>query len=197
MIDLSYIKDLHYITHIETIPSILKHGILSHKRAESIAHRSIADLLIQQRRENKQIPGGMKLHHYVNLYFDSHNPMLSKIRKRNHEIAILEILKTILLVKDVIICDRNASSDYAAFYPVEIALNKLNFQMIYGRYWTKHMDSILLMEHKSIKCAEALIPNYVPPAYLSGIIVYDDSVKTRLESMRIPLQITIDSGMFF
>ena len=111
MIDISLIHDLYYISHISTIPSIFKKGILCHNQVSEIKHESVASPIIQQRRENKQIPGGMKLHDYANLYLDAHNPMLSKIRDQNNEIAILQIGKTILLLKDVIICDRNASSD--------------------------------------------------------------------------------------
>jgi len=59
------------------------------------------------------------------------------------------------------------------------------------------MDSIALMEHKSIIFAEALIPNLFPPEYIVGIIVYNDGVKTKLESMGITLQITVENGMFF
>jgi hypothetical protein len=59
------------------------------------------------------------------------------------------------------------------------------------------MDLIALMEHKSIKCAEALIPNLFPHEYIVGIIVYNDRVKTKLESMGITLQITVENGMFF
>ncbi|MBU0710655.1 DUF4433 domain-containing protein [bacterium] len=197
MINLIGIRNLHNIQPIETIPSILEHGILSHNRAKTIKHKSVASPIIQARRENKQIPNGMKLHDYANLYFDAHNPMLCSIKKQNTEIVIIQLDKKILMVKNVVLCDRNASSDYAAFYPVEIGLEKLNFQMIYNRYWTNHKDPILLMEHKSIKCAEALIPNCVPPDYISEIIVYNDSVKTRLESMGITLQITVDSSIFF
>jgi len=197
MADLSRINDLYYITHIESIPSIIEHGILSHNRARTLQHRSVASPIIQLRRENKQIPGGMKLHDYANLYFDAHNPMLSKIRDRNTEITILQVAKTILLVEDVILCDRNASSDYVAFYPVEIGLNELNFQMIYNQYWTNHDNPFDMMTHKSIKCAEALIPNYVPSEYITGIVVCNNTVKAQLESMGIQLQIRVENSMFF
>ena len=196
MINLIGIRNLHNIQPIETIPSILEHGILSHNRAEAIPHRSIASFLIQQRRENKQIPGGMKLHDYANLYFDAHNKMLSKLRSINNEIGILIIRKDVLLLEEVVVSDRNASSSYVAFFPAITGLQRLDFVKIYDRYWL-HDDPMEQLIHGSIKCAEALIPNCIPPDYLSGIIVYDDSVKTRLESMGITLQITVDSSIFF
>ncbi|MBN1472897.1 MAG: DUF4433 domain-containing protein [Syntrophaceae bacterium] len=197
MIDLSRIRDLHNITAIDTIPSILEHGILSHNRAKAIQHKSVASPIIQARRENKQVPGGMRLHDYANLYFHAHNPMLSKIRDRNNEIAILKVNKKVMLESNVILCDRNASSGYAAFYTVEMGLEKINFHMIYDPYWTNHDNPFDVMTHKSIKCAEALVLNCVASKYISGIVVYNDAVKTRIESMEIPLQITVDSSIFF
>ncbi len=74
------VTELYYITAIANVPSILKHGILSHKLAERLPHDSVAMPEIQERRSNKQIPGAGQLHDYANLYFDAHNPMLSKRR---------------------------------------------------------------------------------------------------------------------
>lgn len=42
-------------------------GILSHKRVRNINHDSVAMEVIQDRRENKVVPGGRPLHEYVNL----------------------------------------------------------------------------------------------------------------------------------
>ena len=79
----SDIEELHYIVPMATVPSIMRHGILSHQLADEIPHNSLAMREIQERRENKQIRGARKLHEYVNLYFDAHNPMLSKVRQHN------------------------------------------------------------------------------------------------------------------
>src|SRR5438046_4685693 len=46
---------------------------------------SVAMPEIQERRENKRVPGGRMLHEYANMYFDAHNPMLSKCRHRRSE----------------------------------------------------------------------------------------------------------------
>src|SRR5437660_12681898 len=101
--------ELHYITAIANVPSILRHGILSHNLAEQRAHDSVAMPEIQERRSNKQIPGARPLHDYANLYFDAHNPMLSKCRARNAEICVLRINATVLDQAGVIVADRNAA----------------------------------------------------------------------------------------
>src|SRR5713101_3393069 len=90
------ITELHYITAIANVPSILQHGILSHTLAEQLAHDSVAMAEIQERRRNKQIPGARLLHEYANLYFDVHNPMLSRCRARNSEICVLRVDPVVL-----------------------------------------------------------------------------------------------------
>ena len=44
------LEELHYITPLENLPSIMKHGILSHRQAEKISHKSVAMTEIQKRR---------------------------------------------------------------------------------------------------------------------------------------------------
>jgi hypothetical protein len=105
------ITELHYITAIANLPSILRHGILSHKLANQLAHASVAMPEIQERRTNKQIPGARLLHDYANLYFDAHNPMLSRCRARNNEICVLRIDPAVMDQADVIVTDRNAAAD--------------------------------------------------------------------------------------
>lgn len=47
--------------------------------------------VVQDRRREKRIPGGHLLHDYANLYFDAHNPMLSKCRAHNDTICVLRM----------------------------------------------------------------------------------------------------------
>ena len=50
------ITELHFIAPIGNVPSIIQHGILSHRLAGRIDHHSVAMPEIQERRKNKQIP---------------------------------------------------------------------------------------------------------------------------------------------
>ena len=85
------ISELHYIVPIGNLPNIVEHGILSHNQAARVAHGSVAMEEIQTRRRDKRIPGARSLHDYANLYFDAHNPMLSRLRERNDTICILRV----------------------------------------------------------------------------------------------------------
>ena len=128
--EIEIIKELHYITPIATVPSILEHGILSHRRAEQLPHIDISMDKVQLRRSQKRVPGGKILHEYANLYFDAHNPMLSKRRENNSNICILRVTASVLHLPNVVIADRNASSDYARFYNFPLGLQYLDEEKI-------------------------------------------------------------------
>ena len=46
------LQELHYITAISNVGSIMSHGILSHKRVKRIQHDSVAMQVIQDRRRS-------------------------------------------------------------------------------------------------------------------------------------------------
>jgi hypothetical protein len=66
--DRSRLKELHCIMPIKNLPSVMKRGILSNRRADSVPHESVADPEIQARRARVRVPGGRPLHEYANLY---------------------------------------------------------------------------------------------------------------------------------
>lgn len=114
----SDITELHYIAPIENVASIMESGILSNRRAARLTHRSVAMQEIQERRQDKRIPNARSLHEYVNMYFDAHNPMLSKCRSHNDNICMLKVAHTVIDRPGVIVTDMNAAKDYVRFYPV-------------------------------------------------------------------------------
>ena len=67
------IRSLYYITHVENLPSILQHGILSHGQIESrsIPFTPIYDADIVSKRKNKTTPDQKSLWEYANVYFQA------------------------------------------------------------------------------------------------------------------------------
>lgn len=187
---------LYNIQAISNMGSIMKRGILSNENAMGIFHKSIALNDVQARRDVVQVPGGLKLHQYANLYFDSWNPMLSRKRDQNHEICILKIDKTILNKKGVILSDRNASSAYASFYEVESGLEKINFDLVYARYWTDE-NYYEQCRKRSIKCAEVLVPYRISPEYIVGAAVVSEEAKAKLNASACIRKIVIEPRLFF
>src|ERR1700692_2987960 len=88
--------ELHYITPLKNLPSILEEGILSHERAKKVKHESVAMQEIQDRRADVVLPNNRKLHSYANVYFYARNKMMSKIRAQRRDLCVLRIAKEIL-----------------------------------------------------------------------------------------------------
>lgn len=191
------VAELHYITAIANVPSMLQHGILSHTLAEQLEHDSVAMPEIQQIRENKQIPGARSLHEYANLYFDAHNPMLSKCRNRNDEICVLRIASAVLDQPGVIVTDRNAASGWARFWPVAAGLGKIDRERLFARYWTHRDNPYEEMNHKSEKCAEVLMLDRVEARFIVGAYVPNQAAQLTFQRLNAGLAVQIRGDMFF
>jgi len=175
----------------------MKFGIVSNELSKKLSHGSLAMEEIQTKRKNKRIPGARRLHQYANLYFDAHNPMLSKRRNQNNQICILRVNTSVLDVPDAIISDRNAASDWARFNTVIDGLAALDKDKIYARYWTNANNQYDLWENKSTKCAEVLIPDKVEPKYILGAYVANKTALKAFKKLKIQLTVCIKSDIFF
>ena len=195
----SDVKALYYICHIENLPSIIKDGILCYNKAKKLKHKVIHDPNVQERRKNKQIPGGGKLHDYANLYFNPRNAMMYKRKELHKEICILILDPKILNATNVVISDMNASSDYARFYSLK-ELDKLDGELIFAKDWT-HPDPIEYFKRKSAVCAEVLVPSFIPSNFITGIYVScnesREKVKRLLEDSPLQDEIFVNDDLFF
>jgi hypothetical protein len=190
------ITEIHFITAIENVPSIVEHGILSNRRAARLAHRSVAMEEVQDRRRDKRIPGAGLLHDYANLYFDAHNPMLSKRRDQNDAICVLRVDASVLDQPGVIVADRNAASDYVRFYTAA-GIQALDKDLVFAQFWTNAVDPYEVMRHKSIKCAEVLAPDSVDPEFLIGSYVANERALRAFEALGTRLPVVVKGAMFF
>lgn len=191
------VAELHYITAIANVPSILQHGILSHNRVQQLPHISVAMPGVQDRRREKQIPGAGHLHDYVNLYFDAHNPMLSVRRNRNNEICILRVSSDVLDLGNVIVTDMNAARDAVRFYDVGSGLAALDREKLFATFWLHQDDPIEEDRHKALKCAEVLVPDRVAPQRICGAYVANSIALGALQALNLGLQVNVNVGMFF
>ncbi|HWM25728.1 MAG TPA: DUF4433 domain-containing protein [Chthoniobacterales bacterium] len=181
---------------LDNILSVLKHGILSHERAAKLAHHSVAMPEVQERRDLKQVPRGLKLHQYANLYLHARNPMLYKRKEQVANLCVLCVSLEVLELDGVVLADCNASSDYVRFLaPSNWRL--LDFNDILALNWTHPDDPIAQMRHRSRKCAEVLVPHVVEPRFLIGARVVNRTAEAQLRALGFSLPITIDPGLFF
>lgn len=197
--DRSDVKELYFITLISNVPLIIKYGILSHNKSVKIPHdNSFAMPEIQEKRSIKKIPGTKKkLHDYANLYFDAHNPTLSRRRDRNNEICILPIDATVLDLPGVIIADQNASSKYVRFYPVAQGLAAINKERLFDRFWKHPENQVEEWAHSSAKCAEVPVPDKVEPQYILGAFVANQAALNVFEKLKTRLNVSTKKGIFF
>jgi hypothetical protein len=170
-VDRADLLELHYITPISNVPSILVHGILSHELAERVAHRSIADPDVQARRAQKRAPLPRPLHSYVNLYINARNPMMYRRQGQHREICVIRISPEILDLPGVVITDQNAARAWCSFRPVATGLAYIDKEIVFAEFWTRYDDPLDRWRHAGIMCAEILLPNRLNPRHIVGAYV--------------------------
>src|SRR4030043_1950598 len=122
--------ELHYITPIQNVSSIMHHGILCHQKARQLNHASVAMQKVQDIRSRKRVPGGLPLHAYVNLYFCARNPMMRKRTHQHLSLCVLQVSVGVLDLPNVVVADGNAASDYTAFWIPHLGLEQDDFHIL-------------------------------------------------------------------
>jgi hypothetical protein len=191
------LEELHYLTPIENVGSILERGILSHDLMRNLPHKSVAMLEIQRKRSHVVVPGGRPLHHYANLYFCARNPMMSKRRAKHETLCILRVSTEVLDLPGVVITDQNAASDYRRFGAAPEALSMVNRDLVFAEFWKHPDDQIAEWRHASIKCAEVLVPDRIDPANVLGAYVSGDAGQVALLAIAPSLTVVVSPHLFF
>ncbi len=194
--DRTELPELHYITHISNVRSILKYGILSHRQAARYDPVSVAMDEIQARRSVRIVPQGQPIHHYACLYLHARNPMLRKILSSHEKLTILRVSSDVLDTPGSIIADGNASSDYTRFYPSPDGLESIQSSLVLARYWTSD-DPYEYLHKKRSRCAELLVPNSIPPQLIIGAYASCIKAQTSVLHTGFALPIDINHDLFF
>ena len=190
------VTELHCIMPMANIPSVTQHGILCYERAAKLQHRSVAMQPVQDRRDQKQVPGGLKLHQYANLYFHARNPMLYKRLGEAANLCVLRVSVDVIGLPGVVITDCNAASDYSrCLAPSQSDL--LDFDDIFALDWRHQGDPARYFQHKSRMCAEVLVPDRVDSRFLRGAYVMNGQAEQRLRGFGFSLPVSINPVLFF
>lgn len=188
--------ELHYITPICNLGSILERGLLSHQRVRHIQHETVAMQEIQDIRAAKRVPGGRPLHEYVNLYICARNPMMFKRHVQHQALCVLQVSPRVLDLPGVAIADQNASSSYVRFAPAPDGLAFVDRELVFAEDW-RHADEREYWRRKSAKCAEVLVPEVVPSGFIVGAYVSCSEGRTQIERQAPDLPTTLNAHMFF
>lgn len=190
------LTELHYITPLANVPSILQLGILSHVRAQHLKPQSVAMRVIQDRRARVTVPGGRRLHEYANLYICARNPMLYKRQAQHQDLCVLRIRPEVIDLPGVVITDGNASGQYVRFAAAPEGLRIVDRELTFAEFWTDP-NLITKWRKTAAKCAEVLVPDSVEPTYIMGAYVSCQQAVNRLQSLNIDLPVSIDRYLFF
>jgi len=197
--DRTQLTELHYITAIENLPSMHRRGLLSHRLAARVSHRSVAMEAIQDRRSKKRVPGGRPLHDYANLYINARNVMLSKVLHDTsiHEVCVVRVTTDVLDLEDVAIADQNAASDYVRFANAPVGLALIDHTTVFAQSWLHPGDQITEWRHRSAMCAEVLVPDSVEPTCIVGVYVGSTTAYQSVAAVVPGLPVTLDLYKFF
>jgi len=190
------ITELHYITPIANVPSILRLGILSHNRAKRVDHQSVAMNEIQDRRAKAIVPGGRKLHEYVNLYICARNPMMYKRQAQFKELCVLRVSPDVIDLPGVVITDGNASGGYVRFSAAPKGLAIVDRDWTFADNW-RDPDPIQYYRKKAAKCAEVPVPDKVAAHFITGAYVACREAQATLEGWAEGVAVEINSHIFF
>lgn len=178
---------IFHFTDVHNLDSIIKNGLLCTNvmKEKGIQHKNIANITIQERRANMDVPAGPggKVHDYVPFYFSSMNPMLLTLLNQKNvdqQYIIYFCVKIDRLEKDDAVFT-NASANTVeppTFYEETDKLNKLNWDLIDSRKWGGWTDD---ERHK--KMAEALIHSIVDINEVNTILVYNEGIKNAVEQV--------------
>jgi hypothetical protein len=183
---------------IENVPSVLEHGILSHNRCKKLKlpHSDISLEGVQDRRDGKEVPNGLKLHDYANLYFCARNPMMYKRRNEAEDLCVLQLSLSVSKQNEVVYTDQNAAGDYVRFLSAGEVKSNIDFDLVFATYWNDE-NPIEKKRKRLAKCAEILVPHQVEPKFIKGAYVVNEAAKAKLTKTGFSLPIVVESNMFF
>ena len=173
------INYLYHITHVDNLLSILKSGLLSHRRAHggNLVIEDIADQEVINIRRWKRIPiTGRRLVDYVPLFFTPRNPMLYVRKELQDNIAILCLDSSLLFQKGVVFTDGNAASKDTDFFDDLRFISNLDWKCIRTDYWADFEDGTRK------RSAEVLVPHSIPSADVQRIILRTKDTEHKLHS---------------
>ena len=110
---------------------------------------------------------------------------------------MLRVNTSVLDLAGVIITDQNAASDYRRFMAAPTGLSAIEEDMVFAEYWTHPEDQIAEWRHKSVKCAEVLVPDLVDPTYIFGAYVSNAGSSEALAQQAPDLQVAVNAHLFF
>lgn len=198
------------IVHLDNLPWILDNGLHSgNSPIQSSTWQPIGNPELIQKRATHPVPVGKQgwLNDYVPFYFTPFSPMLLNI-KSGRGVAIQPMENIIILVSSIhevenhqlnyVFTDGHAYYQWTNFYTDPQDLNKIDWQLIQQRDFSRDMNDLAKFERYQ---AEFLIHQHCPMSAIIGICCYNDSVISRIQPLldvrSLSLQIVSRPNWYF
>ncbi|MCK4816480.1 DUF4433 domain-containing protein, partial [bacterium] len=178
-------RSVYHFTHIDNLPTILEHGLLSTNEMERrrLGHNVIAYSRIQDCRSDMDVTCGMKgkVHNYVPLYFCIRSPMLYAVMyyKIADEkcIIYLEFPISIMDRYPFVFTDASANTWVPPnFYADPKNLKTIDWDAVETWKWGKQHDKEGQTPIKQAKMAELLIHEKLDLSDIAKIIVWNSYI---------------------
>ncbi|MGH8929642.1 MAG: DUF4433 domain-containing protein [Egibacteraceae bacterium] len=175
----SDVRELHYITAVANVASILVHGICSQRRIKrlGLAHVTIAQQGVQEQRANNPVrtAGSYRsLHHYANLYVHARNAMLYGLLQTRRDLTVLGVDPCVLDLNGVLVSDRNAAAFTRRVFSAADGIAHLDAEVVFAKAWDHSRDA------KQRRMAEVLVPDRVPASMIRRAYMPDQLAVARL-----------------
>lgn len=182
-------KLLYHITHIDNMPSILQHGLMSRKMLNQYGFTDFVDIADQKiigKRENYK----NALSEYVLFHFYSKNPFDGDVCKKygSQNMVIITIKRSLHHSKEMfIIPSHPLDKDEPDIYPYEEGFNLVKWEILDRTTGRDYHNS----EIKKACMAECIIKRRISPEDFAIIFVPNENVKSRIDAMKKTASITV------
>lgn len=188
---------VYYITHRDNLPSIIKHGVLSHANAEKLPDiKTIYDSDVVNRRGNKRAPDGKTLWDFANFYFQPRNPMLYRVFRCDANPVVILHLKETLCKNAKYVAIGNAASSASEIVDADIGLARIQ-----GADMQKFLQSPLWDsgdgETKRLMMSELLVPESASASFIDTVYVPDESEVAETAKMARGIHVVPFPRFFF
>ena len=120
------------------------------------------------------------------------------VRRGHHEsICVLRVSTDVLDLAEVVVTDQNAASPYCLFKPASSGLSSVDHDMVFADDWRHPGDPTAYYRHRSVKCAEVLVPDAVRPDFIMGAYVSCEPSRDQMAADTPGLPAEINRHLFF
>ncbi|BDS09584.1 DUF4433 domain-containing protein [Aureispira anguillae] len=165
---------LFHMTSYKNLSSILKLGLLSHKKAHNNNHitEDISNQEVNLKRNRYVKSIDRNIHDLVPLYINPQNPMLKSLKNKEvwDDLVFLRVNPDIIIDDTAFFSNGNAAWDGAKFFSSTKDLKKLNWRVL------RQPVLIDTDKIKKYRCSEVLVDEKIPMYYVDEIYLKDEKL---------------------